>query len=216
MLVWSNQEHIDVCVGQFENQTTGVFSLWLVGLLWEYTNKGRKITARATFHLLWQSCQISTPGPVRQAKQKRQKNTRRLPTGYRQHTAKQKPRAPRPPRTARGPGPSSTGPRARLPWTVPTPPARLGRGDVVVRNAAGDWARGPHGQRTKGRERPRNKRAPREKFGGNSSCSLHSTPLPRSRSVGGRTKPPDSLVPRPGPPRPSSILLLACGCGQPL
>lgn len=176
MLVWSNQEHIDVCVGQFENQTTGVFSLWLVGLLWEYTNKGRKITARASFHLLWQSCQISTPGPVRQAKQKRQKNTRRLPTGYRQHTAKQKPRAPRPPRTARGPGPSSTGPRARLPWTVPTPPARLGRGDVVVRNAAGDWARGPHGQRTKGRERPRNKRAPREKFGGNSSCSLHSPP----------------------------------------
>lgn len=73
MLVWSNQEHIDVCVGQFENQTTGVFSLWLVGLLWEYTNKGRKITARATFHLLWQSCQISTPGPVRQAKQKKAK-----------------------------------------------------------------------------------------------------------------------------------------------
>lgn len=156
------------------------------------------------------------PAPSGKQSKKRQKNTRRLPTCYRQQTAKQKPRAPRPARTARGPGPSSTGPRARLPWTVPTPPARLGRGDVVVRNAAGDWARGPHGQRTKGRERPRNKRAPREKFGGNSSCSLHSTPLPRSRSVGGRTKPPDSLVPRPGPPRPSSILLLACGCGQPL
>lgn len=215
MLVWSNQEHIDVCVGQFENQTTGVFSLWLVGLLWEYTNKGRKITARASFHLLWQSCQISTPGPVRQAKQKKGKRTR---DGCLQATGNiQQSRSPvhhvrRAPPEDRAPPPPDPEHVCRGPS-----PRRLPASDGATWLCGTLLATGPVAPTGSGRRdaKGRGINAPLEKNSGEIPVA-RSTPLPRSRSVGGRTKPPDSLVPRPSAPRPSSILLLACGCGQPL
>jgi hypothetical protein len=158
------------------------------------------------------------PPPAPSGKQSKKKAKEHATAAYRLQATYSKAEAPCTTSTAHRP---RTGPllyRTSCTSAVDRPhavcPPRTGRRGCAER--CWRWARGPHGQRTKGRERPRNKRAPREKFGGNSSCSLHSTPLPRSRSVGGRTKPPDSLVPRPGPPRPSSILLLACGCGQPL
>lgn len=113
---------------------------------------------------------------------------------------------------------------ARLPWTVPTPAHASNGTTWRCRLQTLLPARGPHknpwpprcGGATR-RERPRDKRGPREKFGGNSSCSARSPQsAPGSVPSAARTKPPDFLVPPVRPLLSPPPVAFACGCRQPL